>query len=251
MKNWLLVTGAAKRIGREIAILAASHGWGVVVHYHASAQEASDLVALLRARGARAESVAADLRDPDAVAHLVETAASRAGAALTGLVNCASVFKWDDLRTVTPESFAEHAGTNLYAPLVLCRGLAAALPPGAEGAIVNILDFKLQSPNPDHLSYSLSKYGLAGLTQLLARDLAPRIRVNAVCPGYVLPAPGQDEEDFERRSRATPLGRRAQVSDVASSVLFLLENRSVTGQSVTVDCGLHFLASRRDVALAE
>jgi NAD(P)-dependent dehydrogenase (short-subunit alcohol dehydrogenase family) len=132
-------------------------------------------------------------------------------------------------------------------PSLLAREFAEALPEHARGAIVNFLDFKLASPYPDHFSYTLSKYALAGATELLARALAPRVRVNAVAPGYVLPAPGQSDVDFQRLHADTPLDYGPTPEDVARAARFLIENEAVTGQTIYVDAGRRFRSFERDM----
>lgn len=246
--DWLLVTGSAVRLGREVALAAAGNGWNLLIHCHTSRDAAETTARDCRDLGVQAAVVQADLGDASAVETLFAQAMALSGGRITGLVNSASRFDWDDLSNASAEALHRHMDTNLFAPLLLARLLARHLPPDSSGSIVNVLDFKLRNPNPDHLTYSLSKYGLAGLTQILARQLAPRLRVNAVSPGYILPAPGQSEADFLDRSRQTPLQRPARWQDVVAGILFLLETPSVTGQNLTIDCGVSFSTLPRDIA---
>jgi len=248
VSGWVLITGAAKRLGRAVALAAGAAGWNVVVHYRGSAAEAESAVAALRASGVKAETVSADLADSAGAERAVESAARAAGEPLTGLVNCASMFEWDDLASFRPEAFHGHMAVNALAPIALTRAFARLLPQDARGAVVNFLDFKLASPYPDHFSYTLSKYALDGATQMLARSLAPSVRVNAVAPGYVLAAPGQAEADHQRLHAQNPLRHGVSEADVASAVLFLLGNAAVTGQTIFVDSGLRFLSHERDFA---
>lgn len=243
----VLVTGAARRLGRMIAIAAACNGWDVVIHVHSHGADAEETREGIRALGRTAEIVTADLGDADEARALVGNAAQAMGRAITGLVNCASHFAWDDSMTLKADRFATHMAINSLAPMLLAAELMRLLPDGAEASVVNILDFKLSNPDRDFLSYTLSKYALAGATEVLARDFAPRGRVNAVAPGYVLPAPDQPVATFEALSARTPMGRRAAAEDVARAAVFLLGNASITGQKLTVDCGLHMMSRDRDV----
>ncbi|MDX2233097.1 MAG: SDR family oxidoreductase [Hyphomonadaceae bacterium] len=250
MSDWILITGAGQRLGRAIALEAARRGRSVALHYNASAAGAEDAAAQARAVGVSAVTVGADLADPDAAGALLTRAQAAAGAPFSGLVNSAAIFEHDLAQTVTAAAFERHMRVNALAPALLARAFAQALPAEARGAIVNILDFKLAQPYPDHFSYTVSKYALAGSMELMARGLAPRIRVNAVAPGYTLPAPGQPDADFARLHADTPLERGVEPADIAAAVLFLLEAPAVTGQTLTVDAGLRFRARDRDLAFS-
>lgn len=243
----VLVTGASRRLGRLIALAAARQDWDVAIHVHRHGPDADETREAVHALGRTAEIVVADLGDADDARALVGKAAQAMDGAITGLVNCASHFAWDDSTTLNADRFATHMAVNSLAPMLLAAELMRLLPDGAEASIVNILDFKLSNPDRDFLSYTLSKYALAGATEVLARDFAPRGRVNAVAPGYILPAPDQPVATFEALSARTPMGRRAAAEDVAAAAAFLLGNASITGQKLTVDCGLHMMSRDRDV----
>jgi NAD(P)-dependent dehydrogenase (short-subunit alcohol dehydrogenase family) len=169
---------------------------------------------------------------------------------MTALVNSAAIFDHDTIETFGADAFERHMRVNALAPGLIAKQFAAALPAVETGAVVNILDFKLTQPYPDHFSYTLSKYALAGATELLARALAPRVRVNAVAPGYVLPAPGQADADFQRLHAQTPLARGVSPDDIAGAALFLIEAPAVTGQTIAVDAGLRFRPRERDLAFS-
>ncbi len=241
-----LVTGAAQRIGRAIALALANDGWYPVVHYHRSDKAAAETVAAIEGRGGQATAIAADLADPAAAARLVAAAADVTGG-LGCLVNNASMFAADDIASVTAAGFDAMMAVNLRAPVLLSRAFAEALPDGADGVIVNLLDQKLVNPNPDFLSYTLSKYGLDGLTTTLAMALGPRIRVCGVAPGLTLPSAEQSRAQFDAVHGRTPLGRGATPEDIAGAVRYLVSAVAVTGEVVLVDGGQHLVGSARDV----
>ena len=249
-RPWALVTGGGQRLGSAVALAAGAADWNVAVHYNSSAAAADVVVAEIRANGAETISIGADLADATAVEALVAQAAAKAGAPIAALVNCAAIFEHDVIDSFTAAAFDRHMHVNALAPALLAKAFAMALPQNTRGAIVNFLDFKLAQPYPDHFAYTLSKYALAGATELLARALAPRVRVNAVAPGFILPAPGQADADFQRLHADTPLGRGATTDDIAGAVLFLLSAPAITGQTIYVDAGLRFRPRNRDLAFS-
>ena len=245
--KWALVTGSAQRLGRAIALELAQHGWGVVVHYRNSAPEAEQVAASARAHSGGGVTIKADLDDGAERGALIGEATRAAGASLTALVNCAAIFEHDTIDTLSEEHLRHHMEINALTPSLLAREFAEALPEEGRGVVINFLDFKLACPYPDHFSYTLSKYALSGATDLLARALAPRVRVNAVAPGYVLAAPGQSEADYQRLHADTPLGRGPTPDDIAHAARFLIENEAVTGQTIYVDSGRRFRSYDRDM----
>lgn len=246
--KWALVTGAGQRLGRAVALDLARAGWGVVAHFRSSSADAEAVAAEARRLGGAGAAVGAELSDAAERHHLISEAQSAAGAPLNALVNCAAIFEHDTIDTLSADAVQRHIEINALTPVLLAREFAEALPEDARGVVVNFLDFKLANPYPDHFSYTLSKYALAGATELLARALAPRVRVNAVAPGYVLPAPGQAQADFERLHGDTPLLRGPSPEDVANATRFLIENEAVTGQTIYVDAGRRFRSHERDMA---
>jgi NAD(P)-dependent dehydrogenase (short-subunit alcohol dehydrogenase family) len=246
--KWALITGAAQRLGRAVALELARAGLGIVVHYRASAEAADEVVAEIKAQGGKAVAVRADLDDRAERHGLITHATQRAGAPITALVNCTAMFEHDTIDTLSEDTLARHIALNTLTPSLLAREFAEALPEDMRGCVVNFLDFKLANPYPDHFSYTLSKYALAGATELLARALAPRVRVNAIAPGYVLPAPGQSDADFKRLHGETPLGEGPTPGDIAHAVRFLIENPAITGQTIYVDSGKRFRSHERDMA---
>ena len=245
--SWALVTGAGQRLGRATALELARAHWGVVVHYRNSSAKAEAVAAEARAISGAAVTVRADLDRAAERATLIQHAIEAAGAPLTALVNCAAIFEHDTIASLSEEALQRHIAINAYTPALLAREFYQRLPEGARGAVVNFLDFKLANPYPDHFSYTLSKYALAGATELMARAMAPRVRVNAVAPGYVLPAPGQAEADFLRLKDDTPLERGPTPEEVAGAVRFLIENEAITGQTIYVDAGRRFRTYARDM----
>lgn len=241
-----LVTGAAQRIGRSIAQGLAADGWHVIVHYNRSSAAADETVAGIVRAGGQATALPADLGDPQACRDLVRDASAQTGG-LTCLVNNASLFVEDRIDDVSAAGFDDILAVNLRAPVLLSQSFAAQLPDGQDGVIVNILDQKLANTNPDFLSYSLSKYGLAGLTDMLAMALGPAIRVCGVAPGLSLPSGDQSESQFASVHQRTPLDRGSTPQDVSDAVRYLVGARAVTGETILVDGGQHLVRSERDV----
>ena len=239
----VLVTGAAKRLGRAIALKLAREGYDVAVHYRSSKAEADAVAAEIKALGRRAALVEGELSKEADVAAIVPRAVSALGP-LTALVNSASVFEDDRVETATRASWDKHLDTNLRAPLVLSQAFAAQLPAGAHGGIVNLIDQQVLNLTPQFLSYTVSKAALWTLTQTLAQALAPRIRVNAVAPGPSLKAERQSQATFDGHVKATLLQRPSSPEDIAAAVAYLLAAPAVTGQMIAVDSGQHLGWSR-------
>ena len=244
-KKSVLITGAAKRLGRAIALHLADSGWAVAVHYNNSQAEAEETVAALHLKGVHAAAINADLTLEDDTERLIARARLAVGP-LTALVNNASVFENDTIATMTRQSWDKHIEANLRAPLVLSRDFAEQVPEGQEGAIVNLLDQRLLKPTPQFLSYGVSRAGLHWLTVTLAQALGPRIRVNGVAPGPTLRNERQSEAHFKRQQESTILGRGAMPEDVARAVGYLIEARAVTGQMIAVDGGQHLIWKTAD-----
>lgn len=237
----VLVTGGARRIGAAIVRHLVSAGHEVAVHHHDSHDDAEALASELGVA-----LVTADLADADETRGLIGAAANVLGGPVEGLVNNASLFSWDALPLADFADLDRHMHVNAGAPLILASALAgqAGL---ADGAVVNLLDQKLANPNPDFLTYTLSKAALAEATTLLAMALAPRVRVNAVSPGLSLPSLNQSEAEFDRVGSANLLERRVDLADIARTVEHLLTARSITGQNVFVDCGQRLVKRDGDV----
>jgi glucose 1-dehydrogenase len=232
-----LVTGGAVRLGRAIALALGEAGCDVAIHYHRSADEAEGVRSAIGRLGACSAAIAADLGSPAECARLVGAARSALGG-LDVLVNSAALFLAGGARDTTLEDWERQMALNLRAPFLLAQAFAAGLSPGERGAIVNITDARVRRPGRGHLAYRVAKAGLAHLTELLALELAPRVTVNAVAPGAMLPPPGETAGAFARRvAAAVPLGRAGGAEPVADAVLHLLRQEFVTGTTLTIDGG--------------
>ena len=242
----VLITGAAHRIGRAIALDLAEAGWQVAVHHHHSKKDADALVEEIGASGVRAIALAGDLGDWDATAKLVP-ACHEAFGGLGCLINNASRFENDGIANVDEESWRGHMDVNLRAPVQLAQAFAAALPDRMLGNVINIVDQRVWRLTPKFFSYTLSKAGLWTATQTLAQALAPRIRVNAIGPGPTLPSPRQDQVAFDSQQSAVPLKRGATPREIASAVRFILDAPSMTGQMIALDGGQHLAWQTPDI----
>jgi NAD(P)-dependent dehydrogenase (short-subunit alcohol dehydrogenase family) len=243
----VLVTGAAKRLGRAIALDLAAHGYDIALHFHRSAQEADATVAELKAAGATAQSFQADLSDEAACRALVPAVVARMKR-LDAIVNNASTFHYDNPQTFGYASMEAHWRANTAPAVLLAQALHAQLAGCAEvGCVINLLDQKLWNSNPDYFSYTLSKAALQAATVMLAQALAPQLRVCGVAPGVTLPSGNMTEREFETAHTLTPLQRSSTPEDIARSVRFLLQSPAITGTTLLVDGGQHLSAQPRDV----
>jgi len=243
-----LVTGAAKRIGRTIAIALAQRGWDVAVHYGRSADAANETVRAIERLGRRAVAIQCDLADEAAVKALVPQAMRALGAdTLQCVVNNASLFERDSAADFSLALLDAHMHANLAAPVLLAQALHDVTPSGAQAVVVNLLDQKLFNLNPDYLSYTLSKAALHSATTMLAQALAPKVRVVGVAPGITLVSGDQTEAGFAKAHTMTPLGRSSTPGDIASTVCLVAQNPAITGTTLLVDGGQHLIPLQRDV----
>ncbi len=233
-----LITGAAHRIGRTIALSLARNGWAVAIHYRNSQEAAEKLAEDIRAGGGRAQAFKADLTDHTALDPLIQAAELRLGP-VGCLVNNASAFLLDTVETATGASWDAHLDANLKAPVFLAQAMARRLPPEATGNVINIIDQRVWKTTPDFFSYTISKAGLWTATRTLAQGLAPRIRVNAIAPGPVLRSVHQSEAEFAAEVQSTLLRSAPKPEEIAAAVLFILAAPSMTGQMIALDCGQH------------
>lgn len=233
MPRHILITGAAHRLGREIALSFAESGARIAVHHHSS--DPSDTLCELRKRGATAEAFQADLRSPQEVDQLIADSADFLGE-MDSLVASAAVFRRTPWHEVSEDDWDFHMQGNLKATFLLLR--AAALRMADGGAIVTIADWSGLRPYRDYLPYCVSKAGVIALSQALAQELAPRVRVNCVCPGTVMPPENADSAKLAEIANATPLGCIGSPADIANAVQFLIEGTSfATGSVLPIDGG--------------
>ena len=233
-----LVTGAGRRIGRAIALELGANGWTVAVHHGRSKAEAEETAGLIKSKGGSATTFAADLADETQILDLAKRVTDALGP-ITCLVNNASLFEHDGAATVTQRSWDRHFAINLRAPFVLIQAMAAGLPDGATGNVINLLDQRVWNLTPEFVSYTLTKTSLWTLTQTMAMALAPHIRVNGIGPGPVLASKNQTPEQFAAQVAATPLKQATPVEKIAEAVTFILGSPTMTGQMIALDSGQH------------
>jgi NAD(P)-dependent dehydrogenase (short-subunit alcohol dehydrogenase family) len=248
----VLITGAARRIGRALALGFAARGWDVAVHYGASREEADQVVAQISALGRRAVALHAELGDEAQVERLLPACTEALGRPVC-IVNNASRFEEDTARNVGYEMLLKLTAMNLGAPLVLARMLFDATPEAARSdesqraVVINVLDQKLYNMNPDYLSYTLSKAALQTATVALAQALAPKVRVVGLAPGLTMQSGDQTQDNFDAAHRITPLGRASRPEDIVAAALYLADAAGVTGTTLVVDGGQHLVPLPRDV----
>jgi len=248
----VLVTGAARRMGRAMALDLAAHGFDVAVHYRGSKDDAFETVAELQCAGARSHAFQADLSDEAACRALVPAVVARFSR-LDAVVNSASTFAYDDPLTFSVAAMEKHWRANTAPAILLAQALHAHLTSAPDdqaprnGCVVNLIDQKLWNPNPDYFSYTLSKAALQAATVILAQALAPRVRVCGVAPGLTLMSGPMNAEEFALAHKMTPLAHASTPDDIAHAVRFLIESPAITGTTLLVDGGQHLSGQPRDV----
>lgn len=251
-----LVTGAGKRLGREMALYLGQRGFDVAVHFAGSKGAAQDVVEELLALGRNATALKADFLNERDVERLLPDAAEALKGPVTCLVNNASIFEYDTVRTATRSSWDRHIESNLRAPFVLTQAFAAqelqpdtdaAGEPVATGLVVNVIDQRVRKPTPEFMTYTIAKMGLWAMTKTTAQALAPAIRVNAIGPGPTLKAERQSDAHFAAQRASVPLGRGANPSDINAALGYFLDAPAVTGQLLCVDGGQHLAWATPDV----
>lgn len=251
-----LVTGGAQRLGAAMSRFLAARGYPVAIHYNTSSAEADALVAELKAAGADAVALGADLLDEAATEGLVARAAEALGQPLTCLINNASIFEYDTIHSATRESWDRHIGSNLRAPYVLTQAFARQAPPASTDArgepmasslVINMVDQRVRKLTPEFSTYTIAKMGLWALTQTAAQGLAPAIRVNAIGPGPTLQGARQTASHFARQRENTVLERGANAEDITAALGYFLDAPAVTGQLLCVDGGQHLAWQTPDV----
>ena len=232
-----LITGAAKRIGREIAVALAEEGVNIVIHYRSSAEEAEELYGHLAAQGVKSWLVRADFENAEETETLIEQSIEIAGS-LDILVNSASMFPESTLNDVSFEDLVQNVQVNAWAPFVLSREFARRV---GRGKIVNLLDSRLNGYDWSHVAYFLSKHVFSVLTEMTALEFAPKITVNGIAPGLILPPPGKDESYLDPLVDTVPLKRHGSPRDIAEAVIYLLKSDFMTGHVIHVDGGRHLV----------
>jgi NAD(P)-dependent dehydrogenase (short-subunit alcohol dehydrogenase family) len=256
-RPWVLVTGGAKRLGREFCLAFARAGWHVACHYQQSAQEATDTCQELQALGVSAHPVTGDLGSIEGVNQLFQQACEQLGALPSAVVNNASGFEPDTGMSFSPALLSQQWQVNLSAPLQLGTLLAQAWQAqgalqdkpsqGIRPAVIHVLDQKVFNLNPDYFSYTVSKLALERSVALQAQALAPWVRVMGLAPGLIYPSGPQDQANFEKASRVNLLGTAINPVDVAETAVFMAQNASINGVSLCVDNGQHLVPLARDV----
>ncbi len=244
MTSAALITGGARRVGAALSRALAAAGYFVVIHYQNSVEEADALAREIREAGGACGLLRADLRDRAAIADLIPRCIEAFGPVQV-LVNNASSYRYDAIRQLSAETWDENLRTNLEAPLFLAGAFAAA----GGNAIVNMLDFKVTSLNPDYFSYTVAKVGMAGATRMMAMAFGGRIRVNGVAPGLTMRSGKQTEDQFQRAWHMTPLGHGPTPEELGAAVLFLARTPSVNGQVITLDGGAALRPRARDISV--
>lgn len=246
-KGTVLVTGAARRIGKAIALDLAAHGYDVAIHVNRSGAEAEAVAGSIRDAGGVAEVFLADLCASDAVRKLHDQVSARFGAPDI-IVNNASVFENDAVSGFDEALFDRHFAIHVKAPVILAEAMAASLADGRDGLIVNIIDQRVWRLTPRFFSYTLSKSALWTATRTMAQALAPRIRVNAIGPGPTLANEHQSASDFARQAACVPLGHGPELAEFGATIRYLHQARSVTGQMIALDGGQHLAWKTPDVS---
>ena len=252
----VLLTGAAKRLGKSIALYFAKAGWNVVLHYGNAKQEAMDTLEQIKALGVRAIAIQANLAEPDTIKGLFQASVDKFGR-IDCLINSASVFEYDrpsqEAHMITQAGIVRNIQVNLAAPVLLAQEMFHHLqkqPARSDGLVpvtIQLLDQKLINLNPDFFSYTLSKSALLTATEMMALDFAPTLRSVGLAPGITLPSGKQTEAEFLQAHQMTPMGYSSSADDIAQAALFIANAKAITGTTIYVDGGQHLIPSQRDV----
>jgi len=252
--HWVLVTGGAKRLGREFCLAFARAGWNVVCHFNTSDTDALETQKMVHDLGKTCNVIKQDLSAPDAATHLLDQCALQVGHLPQCIVNNASVFSMDDALSSTEALMHMHFQTNTVAPLMLANALAlraqSAEKPAKHFCVIHVLDQKVHNLNPDYFSYTVSKLALERSVALQAQALAPMVRVCGLSPGLSYLSGDQTQANFDQACKVNLLQRQIQTVDIARTAVFMAENDALTGCTIQVDNGQHLVPLARDVMFA-
>lgn len=238
MNKSVLITGAAKRIGKSIALSLADDGWNIALHYNTSKKEATETAKEIEEKGVKVALIKADLTNEKQTAKIIEKANKELGK-ISCLINNASIFHNDNISDFTSEPLDNHMKIHVYSPLTLSKDFAKQL--NGSGNIINILDYSVWSLPDKFLTYSISKSALWTATQMLAKQLAPNIRVNGIGPGQSLKNKHETTESFKNAYKVTPLKIDAKPQEICSAIKFIISSPSMTGQMIALDGGKHLI----------
>jgi len=232
----LLITGAATRVGRAIALHFAERGWNIALHYYRSSSKAKELKKIIEKKWVKAILIKADLKNPNQTERIIHLARKKLGT-IDCLVNNAALFEKDDIASFTTKSWNDHININLLAPTILIKQFAKQASKKTVSNIINIIDQRIFNLTPFFMSYTISKSGLQTLTKTMAMRLGPNIKVNAIAPGPTIKSKRQTERHFKNQITSTLLKKPVRSEDICDTVEFLINNNSVTGQIIAVDSG--------------
>ena len=235
----ILITGGAKRIGKSIAEELGYENNRILIHYNSSDTDAKKLQNDLIDKKIETFIYKADLSNESDIHNMLDKITKDVGQDLDTIINCASIFENDSAKNIEVKNFSKHININLLAPILLSKHLSKIHRKDHDNNIINIIDQRVMRLNPSYFSYSVSKYGLWGVTQMMAQEYSPSIRVNAVAPGPILANHDQSTEMFETEANNTPLQRQPNIKDITNAIKFLLNTKSVTGQIIAIDSGQH------------
>ena len=246
MKNKnLLITGAATRVGKAIALHFAKKGWNIALHYFRSSSKAKELKKIIEQNWVKVALIKADLKNPKQIEKIVPLAKKKLGA-IDCLVNNAALFEKDDISNFTTKSWNDHFNINLLAPTILTKQFAQQASKKTVSNIINIIDQRIFNLTPFFMSYTMSKSGLQTLTKTTAMRLGPNIKVNAIAPGPTIKSKRQTDRHFRNQVKSTLLEKSVRLEDICDTVEFLINNNSITGQIVAVDSGQNLSWNRKN-----
>ena len=241
----LLITGAATRVGKAIALHFAKKGWNIALHYFRSSSKAKELKKIIEQNWVKVVLIKADLKNPKQVEKIVPLAKKKLGA-IDCLINNAALFEKDDISNFTTKSWNDHFNINLLAPAILTKQFAKQASKKTVSNIINIIDQRIFNLTPFFMSYTISKSGLQTLTKTMAMRLGPNIKVNAIAPGPTIKSKRQTDKHFRNQVKSTLLKKSVRLEDICDTVEFLINNNSITGQIVAVDSGQNLSRNRKN-----